>query len=423
MPTGAPVTYVSGGHTDHDHLGLPRADIGYRGPHAQRERRPAGLDWDALAPTCAGCGTKSGTVNTTTGLCRTCAPVVKPKELPAEGKQGRHTPRRSAPRQVRPAAPRVVPATPAPPPPQTPAATQETRPVVAAGTLDTFQALRHQLAEAVAALDCFLATYPAAQVLAPSTESPRPRRVIDRDTDTPRRQPGARSPRRDKITLDAAAVAAGYAAGKSLIELAEEFGVSHPVISRHLDEQGIPRRRARVTYTDDLIDQVRRLYVDEHLTQQQVADRLGLTLKVIQTAMERGQIEARESASALSQRGIGHVSKIPRDQHQSIVDRYRAGEPAPAIARDFDVTPSSIYPILDAHGITERHGHRSTPGHDGAAGLKARIRSLAVPVSDIKAWAVRQGLLEMVGPGLPPARVVDAYVEAHPSLDTQEATA
>jgi WhiB family redox-sensing transcriptional regulator len=58
---------------------MPRA---YVEPHQQRPPRNAGLDWDALTPTCRGCGGKSSTVSVRTGLCSTCAtpvPVQKPK--------------------------------------------------------------------------------------------------------------------------------------------------------------------------------------------------------------------------------------------------------------------------------------------------------------------------------------------------------
>lgn len=380
--------YVSGAHGDHDHLGLPRADTGYRTPHQQHEPKPTGLDWAALAPVCKLCGQKSSTVNTRTGMCSTCAPVVKlkppkPPKLPKEGKQGKPTTRSSAPRA---STTSEVPDTPGRAPgagPSTtreknPAATQETRPVVAAGTLDTFQQLRDQLAAAVDALDTFLHTHthtsietspqpeaapekPQAAGSTTTSEAVDTSRAVRTALATPvrTRRPTARGPRPEKITLDTAAIVAGYAAGKSLVQLGLEFGVSHPVIARHLDAAGVVRRNQRHAYTPEFLAQVRSLYVDEGLGQLEVAARLNVGLHVIQNAMRHGNIPARLSASKASQAGIGHVIKIPREEHQTIVDRYLAGESGPDIATSYDVAPASIYHILRARNIAIRTASQS----------------------------------------------------------------
>lgn len=63
----------AGGSTDRSRP-LPRADDGKRSTHThQRREKPAGLDFAALAPKCTSCGQKRGDVDTSTGLCPTCA--------------------------------------------------------------------------------------------------------------------------------------------------------------------------------------------------------------------------------------------------------------------------------------------------------------------------------------------------------------
>lgn len=271
MARGASMHYVSAATGAAEHRSLPMAkDFVYRG-HAQRPRKPKGLDWDALTPSCRQCGQKSSRLNREDTCPTCCAPPVQ-----LEPKQRK---------------------------------TKATR---------------------------------------------RGKRPTERRTPRPPREPVARGVRPDKIRLDTEAVVAAYQAGRTLLEIAESLGVSAPTVARHLDEVGVVRRKQRMEYTPDLIEQVRALYVDERLNQADVAARLGLTTKVVQTAMKRGDITPRGNAAELSQSGMGRPIKITRDQWPSIVERYQAGETGPTIALSIGVTATSIYHILNASGVVRR---------------------------------------------------------------------
>ncbi|HEY1177564.1 MAG TPA: hypothetical protein VGF17_15510, partial [Phytomonospora sp.] len=73
MVSGTSVTYVGGT----SHRPLPRVDDNSRRNAHTHQVRPksTGLDWDALTPTCAGCGQKSGQLGDG-GLCPPCRGVV-----------------------------------------------------------------------------------------------------------------------------------------------------------------------------------------------------------------------------------------------------------------------------------------------------------------------------------------------------------
>ncbi|TIC78802.1 hypothetical protein [Nocardioides sp. GY 10127] len=62
--------------------------------------RPAGLDWDALTPTCSLCGKPSGSVDTETGLCQPCTDPISytPTSAAAPGGPG-DAARRPGPRR------------------------------------------------------------------------------------------------------------------------------------------------------------------------------------------------------------------------------------------------------------------------------------------------------------------------------------
>ena len=189
-------------------------------------------------------------------------------------------------------------------------------------------------------------------------QRPKPKRKTKRGgrarrASQPPREGRAR--RSDKITLDVDQVAADYAAGLTLAQVAEKHGVSHPVIARHLDQAGVARRGAPIAYTPELIEQIRTLYVDERLTQTQVADRLGLTQKVVQSAMRHGNIPARGDAVARSKEGLGgRPIKLNADQRTEIVRRYLEGETGPALGRAYGVSAVAIYHVLQRAGVDRR---------------------------------------------------------------------
>lgn len=234
----------------------------------------------------------------------------------------------------------------------------------------------------------------------------RPRKPARREHNGPRRMV---LPEQDIVTA--------YQNGQTLAQIAADHGCSHPTIARVLDDHGVVRRKQKITYTPELIEAVRTRYEDQGMTQAQAADDLGVTLKIVQTAMIRGNIDRRESASELSMQGIGRVQKIPHEDYPTIIARYQGGESAPSIAKTYDCAHVSIYSILAANGVTERHGHKTLagPGQDRSAHIRDRIRATGATANEIKRWGLHQGLVERITRGIPNAALIDAYIAAHPT--------
>jgi len=175
------------------------------------------------------------------------------------------------------------------------------------------------------------------RLLRETTKPPRPERVYER------------------ITLDVDQVAADYAAGMTLQQIADKNGVSHPVIARHLDQAGVARRKQRFAYTAEFLDQVRDLYENNGLSQAKIADRLGLTQKVIQSAMVKAGVRPRLDAVGLSRAGLGgHDIKLNAEQRAEIVTRYQAGESGPRLAETYGISSVAVYQTLKRAGVERR---------------------------------------------------------------------
>lgn len=150
-----------------------------------------------------------------------------------------------------------------------------------------------------------------------------------------------------------------YKTGQSLPKLAEKYDVSRGRIRNILKHHGIEIRDDRATnsggrnkaeFPAELVDQVRRLYIDEELSRTQVAAAVGMTVTRVETLMRNHGIAARQRQS-----GVG----------------------------------------------------------DGAKGLKAQMRDLGVTARDVKMWALGRGLIDdATKTGIPSQRLVDAYAEA-----------
>lgn len=344
-------------------------------------------------------------------------------ELPTEGQQGKPTTRTSAPRPT-PASSTTGTAPVAGPSTQgkNPPAAQDTRPAAAGGPTPT-QELDAQCTHASDVLRrTWQATNPATQALRTSAIAALEalHLVLELYPDqAPTTGTRPTRPARSRIALPGEAIADAYLAGTSVADLAQQYDVSPPTITRHLDELGVTRRKQKVSYDADLIEAVRARYVDQQMTQDQVADALGLTPKVVQTAMVKGGIPARESAIERSARGVGHPLKIPYADHPSITRRYQEGESAPAIAATYGVTPTSIYQVLRKHGVTKRHRQKSLAqsGNHYASTLREQLTDLGITSHQVKTWALHNGLLDRITRGLPSQRLLEAYAEAHPTTE------
>lgn len=107
-----------------------------------------------------------------------------------------------------------------------------------------------------------------------------------------------------------------YTAGASVPEIAAAHDWPITSVRRQLERAGVTMRDDRAgrtvgqkTYSDDLVEQVRALYIDRGLSQAKVAAQLGLGPKVIVTLMARHGIPARQGQS-----GGGDTLQAYRDR-------------------------------------------------------------------------------------------------------------
>lgn len=170
-------------------------------------------------------------------------------------------------------------------------------------------------------------------------------------TNVPAARPAPARSGPPRIELPADDVIDAYAAGQTLDQIAATHGCSAPTIARLLDEHGIARRGSPVPRSPELTQQVRDLYLDQHLSQVEVGRRLGVSTKVVQSIMTDAGIEAR----------------------------------AP----------------------------QARTARDNAIGLKQQIADLGVAAADIKRWAIAAGHLTQMQRGLPARALVEKYAAAH----------
>lgn len=396
MPTGDPVQYIAGGGTITPRLA---DDILYRKAHDPRPPKPTGLDWDKLTPTCPECQTKSGQIDGT-GLCPTCRgekavnlihadvtrygdsyQVLDQDDIDARFTAPTQTPQDQATPPPPPRATGSHVATPATPGPAAPTVRAKVRrlsthdititlcsftdpinPVAVAALLaDLLTALTHQTPAAAPSTPAAAGPKSEGRTRVgkptrPSDTPPKPRRVMG---NSPTRR--ART-----STFPLAEAQRLYLEEElSIPDIAPRIGSTTSTVRKQLKAAGTPMRDDRSThsggvaktYDPTFIDAVRRLYLDEHLTIAQVAERLYTTPKVVGTVMRRHNIPSRPDAFT-----------------------------------------------------SEGHPHR-----DNAGALKAQIRALDVTSLQIKTWALHQGLIERITRGVPKQALVDAYATAHPT--------
>lgn len=297
-------------------------------------------------------------------------------ELPTEGKQGKPTTRSSAPRATSTSSTsgRAPDAGPSTTEGKNPPAAQETRPAAAAGPSDQVEnratptaaqildaqidhaagllrtTATHRHPAVIAARTAVVAALEALHLLVELT--PTPTTTPDGPARAARNVvPGAGGRR---IDLPSSEVVAAYRAGQTMQEIGDRYGVSHMTVRRCLVDNGVPRRGTPIEHTPELIEQVRHLYENEHLTQAEIGERLGRSTKAVQN-------------------------------------------------------------LMTAAGI-DRRAAKARRGRDNAVALKERIAALGVTAADIKAWAITAGHLPPGSHrGLPAQALIDKYAAAHPT--------
>lgn len=90
------------------------------------------------------------------------------------------------------------------------------------------------------------------------------------------------------------ALVAGYGAGKTMKELAAEFGISRQTVSTHLRQAGAPIRREGIDH--DKAAEVAALY-EAGWTSREIADRYGVSPDTVLRALRRRGVAIRSRHS------------------------------------------------------------------------------------------------------------------------------
>lgn len=182
-------------------------------------------------------------------------------------------------------------------------------------TPDEFRARMDAKPDAAAAARLTIAPAPAKET-APLPVGPAP---VPRPRPARASAPLARGTRSDEVVIVTA-----YVNGDSIPEIARATAHSTSTVRRLLLASGVQlrddrqARSGRTPKADDpaVVDAVRRLYVDEHLSQEEVAERLSLTRKQVERIMRVHGVPARPSASAdpAAARRVPNTLTVLRDE-------------------------------------------------------------------------------------------------------------
>lgn len=157
--------------------------------------------------------------------------------------------------------------------------------------------------------------------------------------------------------------------GLTVPQIALEVGHGKVTVRRILRDHGHTPRdgraggsggRNRITYSPEQIEAVRASYVDEQHTIAQTAAHVGLPIKAVTTIL--------------------HDNGIPR-------------------------RPDAFDP--------------RAPRRDNANNLKAQLDGLGIPSLELKRWGLAQGVIQEIARGLPSQRLIDAWLEHHPSATNE----
>ncbi|CAI9417245.1 hypothetical protein [Nocardioides sp. T2.26MG-1] len=416
MVTGTPLAYVAG--TSHRPIPMATDSGVRRTTHTEPTPKPTGLDWDAITPTCTSCSQRSGQLGPG-GLCPTCRGVqpTTGKKTRKQGYAAAQLPEDELLRRF--TGPDDTPlghleVDPEPTHEEEPAGhparaelEDEVQHVQRAAQLPTYSPeanLAAQIEHAARVLrDTADAQHPATRLLrlnaiaalealhlfhqlnhtyAPAPTHPTPTPVgagqtspepLSASQGLGGGRPAARTEGEAVARpathrrVDADRIVALYTAGKYMNEIQSETGNAVSTIKRVLIDAGVQIRPRgpkpgdkHKNYDPTLIADVRRLYTDEHLNQAEVANHLGIGIKVVQNVMRAAHIPTRATAVERSQAGTSHRTN----------------------------TLGRLRDAINATGATPRQ---------------------------IKDWALSQGLIPAIARGLPHLGLVEAYAAAHPT--------
>jgi DNA-binding CsgD family transcriptional regulator len=168
------------------------------------------------------------------------------------------------------------------------------------------------------------------------------------------------------------AVVALYEQGLGGVTIARKLGLHPQTVYYHLRHIKKPNggRQAKTSK-----EEVRRLYEEEQLSCQQIADQLGLTSSaVVYTRLKNMGIKLRSKSDGMRIRGI---TKIGSDN--DVIDKYQSGMSQKDIAETYNLFSSdTIRTVLNKYNINESNrGPRNPSWKGGITPLAKIIRTSA----------------------------------------------
>jgi transposase len=266
------------------------------------------------------------------------------------------------------------------------------------------QGVRIRQGRRAAAPDPAPALPPAGPSAPAPLSTPAPAEPDEQPALPPAEQPAARG--RNVSPGERAAMKAAYVAGETAVAIAARHGRMPKTIRDTLRAAGVQLRDDRATrsrgqrkeYNPAMVADVRRLYVDEGLTQLEVAARIGSTAKVVQRLMDRHEIPTRPDATGRTTEPRPASPREPRPLESPDAD----GEPVDELAllRDALTTrppsslpdgPEAIAAVAQAvedviaatRALADRWTDLQVARDLDAAGAFARIRVSAEQVLDL----------------------------------------
>jgi hypothetical protein len=171
-------------------------------------------------------------------------------------------------------------------------------------------------------------------------------------TGVPMRRPGERGHRTEEDSgLDVERLTRWYADGLTLAEISHRTGGSRAKVTAGLRAYGVEIRSRRRRTTTPTPDQLRELYVDQHLTLAQVAARLGCSNR---------RVAARLAAAGVALRAAGRPASSPApppldeaQPHELYVDQQLT---IAEVATRVGSSDTRVAAALKQHGIPRRRG-------------------------------------------------------------------
>lgn len=428
MVTGDPVQYVASGGFITPALA---DDVLYRKAHPEPKRKPAGLDWGNLTPTCPGCSEKSGQIDGT-GLCPACRGDIAVNRIQPNVTTDRSSTYATLHEddvQARFTAPTQTPQdeVPSPAVPMPRPAAPTARPTVRAKVTrtsphDVLITLRStadpidQLAVAALLNDLLTGLHPNPAAAATPSAAAAPQEARRRPVGKPaRRASTPKQTRAPRIDFDLTEAIRLYTDEQfSCPMVAERLGCAVSTVQRHLKAANIPLRddrqhrsggrNAKTTDHDDphMRDAIVARYQGGESTIA-IGRALDRSTKYVNAVLRRAGVTLRPKAS------VGRP--ITDDDRRTIVDRYTAGDNLVTIARALELGKNRVRTVVVEAGIPLRpKGGQQPP--------------TSTPTAAIRAWAQEHQLIDPTHTaGRLPLDVIAAYEAAHPSSTPTEGEA